>query len=143
MKGYQYHSSQHPTLAWVTQSRARTGVLIGPVGAMLHMIPAEAPGDTATVFEDSRGAGPPPRAAGWAGSHWEDRRTTGMPHAPGHSLALQLAIAPTAPLCLTQVDCIPYFLQKRGSRLPSSAQSLLGWLPCGRVTGTLSHVHLM
>ena len=143
MKGYQPYSSQQPTLAWVTQSRARTGVLVRPVEAMLHMIPAEGPGDTAAVSENSRGAAPPPRAAGRAGSHWEDRRTAGMPHAPGHSSALQLAIGPPALPYLTQVDCIPYFLQKRESRLPNSAQSLLGWHPCGRVTSTLSHVHLM
>ena len=123
--------------------RARTGVLVRPVRAMLHTIPAEAPGDTAAVSEDSRGAAPPPRAAGRAGSPWEDRRTAGMPHPPGHSLALQLAIAPTALPSLTQVDCIPYFLQKRESRLPNSAQSLLGWHPSGRVTDTLSHVPLM
>lgn len=77
--------------------RAGTGVLVGPVGAMLHTIPAEAPGDTAAVSEDSRGAAPPPRAAGRAGSPWKDRRTAGMPHPPGHSLALQLAIGPHSP----------------------------------------------
>lgn len=122
-KGYQCHSNQPCTLAQGAHSGSRTGVLIRPVRAVLHTVPAEGPRDAATILEDSGGAAPPPRATGRACGHWgykSQQRSPGIPCTPGHSLASKPAIAPHSSLHLTWLTVFLISLHNRDSRLPSS-----------------------
>lgn len=70
VKAYQCLSSRPRTLAGRPHSGSGTGVLIRPVGAVLHEVAAEAPGDAAAVPEDGGGAAPPARATGRTRGHW-------------------------------------------------------------------------
>lgn len=69
VKGASFHADPDHE----AHSGSRTGVLIRPVRAVLHSVPAQDPRDTAAVPEHSWSAIPPPRATGWAGSHCGDK----------------------------------------------------------------------